>query len=171
MEQLAWVFVDIAFHRKGPDSVPASRFLFGLVLVVYLTVSLLALRINWSLREAIGIMLLDVALHLLFFGVVLSLMQHSARFWPTVTAVVGAETFLGAIALPLHWVFASANEEGTSVVVAGILLLLILLWSIDIAGFILARAVDRPYIVGVVIMIGYMLGSMMLGEFFFPSPE
>lgn len=171
MQQLANVFVDIAFHRKGPDALPASRFLFGLVLVAYLTVSLLALQINWPLRQAVGIVLLDAALHLLFLGLVLSLMQRSFRFWQTVTAAFGAETFLGALALPLHLLLAVAQEAGITVVIATVLLLSLLVWSIDIAGFILARAIDRTYIVGVMIMIGYALGSMTLGEFLFPSPE
>jgi hypothetical protein len=171
VRQLASIFLDIALHRKGPDALPASRFLFGLVLAGYLTVSLLALQISWPLSQAMGAMILDVAFYLAFFGVVLRLTQRSRRFWQTVTAVLGAETFLSCLALPLLWTRSAESDGTASEVLATSLLLMILLWSIDIAGFVLSRALDRPYIVGMLIMIGYVFSSMMLGEFLFPSPD
>jgi hypothetical protein len=171
VSRLALIFVDIALHRKGPDALPASRFLFGIVLASYLTVSVLALQISWPLSRAMSAMIVDVALYLAFFGIVLRVVRRSGRFWQTVTAVLGAETFLSCLALPLL-LTRSAESDGTaSEVLATSVLLLILLWSIDIAGFVLARALDRPYIVGVMIMIGYVVSSMMLGEFLFPSPN
>lgn len=171
MRQLVSVFVDIAFHRKGPDAVPASRFLFGLVLLAYGALSLPIWILNWPLQQALGIMMLDIVLHLLFFGVVLTIAQRSNRFLQTITAALGAETFLGCFALPLHLTIVSGDRADGPALAATFLLLLILFWSIDIAGFVLSRALDRPYIVGVVIMIGYVLGSMTLGEFLFPSPR
>lgn len=170
MRQLALVFVDIAFHRQGPDALPASRFLFGLVLAAYLTVSLVALQINWPLRRALGVMLLDISFYLMFFAVVLRVARRANRFWQTVTAVLGAETFLSGLALPLLVMRARDVEGGSFGTLATTVLLVVLIWSIDIAGFVLSRAIDRPYIVGVAIVIGYAMGSMFLGEFFFPAP-
>ena len=170
MRQLVSVFVDIAFHRKGPDAVPASGFLFGLVLLGYGAVSLPIWILNWSAQQAIGILFLDVVLHLSFFGAVLAIAHRSRRFLQTITAALGAETFLGCFALPLHLTIVGDRVDGPALA-ATFLLLLILFWSIDIAGFVLSRALDRPYIVGVVIMIGYVFGSMTLGEFLFPSPR
>ena len=121
------------------------------------------------MRQAVSALVLDVGLYLAFFGVVLRVLRRSGRFWQTTTAVLGAETFLSCLALPLL-LTRSAESDGTaSGVLATSLLLLILLWSIDIAGFVLSRALDRPYIVGVLIMIGYVLSSMILGELLFPS--
>jgi hypothetical protein len=170
LSQLAWVFVDIALHRKGPDALPASRFLFGLVLVAYLTLSLLALQINWPLRRSAGLAVVDVGFYLIFFGLVLQVAHRSARYWQTVTALLGAETFLSCLALPLLWLRTTAGESGAGNVLVTALLALILLWSIDIAGFVLSRALDRAYIVGVLIMLGYVISSTMLGELLLPSP-
>lgn len=171
MRQLALVFIEIALHRKGPDALPASRFLFGLVLIAYVAVSLLALQIDWRLSQALVAMAADVGYYLTFFGVVLGLAGRSRRFWQTVTAVLGTETFLSCLALPLLLTRPAQTAGSAPGVLASALLLLILVWSIDIAGFVLSRALDRAYIVGVTIMIGYVISSMMLGEFLFPSSD
>jgi hypothetical protein len=46
---------------------------------------------------------------------------------------------------------------------------LLLVWWIDVAGFILSRAISRPYFVGVLFMIVYVLTSYRISTFLFPS--
>lgn len=170
MSKLASVFVDIAFHRKGPDALPASGLLLGLVLAAYVTVSLLALQINWSLEQAVGPFVFDVVFSMAFFWLVLRSAQRSNRFWQTMTALFGAETFLSLVALPLL-VLRSTASDGTAEAPVILLLTIVLLWSIDVGGFILSRALEQAYVVGVTIMVGYVIGSFMLGEFLFPTVE
>lgn len=171
MLQIASVFVDIAFHRKGPDALPASRFLFALVLIAYLTVSLLALQINWPLSETVGPLGADVSFCMVFFWSVLQLGQRGGRFWQTVTALLGAETFLSLVALPLLVLRSAATGNETYEPITVLLLTAVLLWSVDIGGFILSRALEQAYVVGVLIMVGYVISSFLLGEFFFPTVE
>ena len=171
LSTLALIFVDIAFHRKGPDALPASRFLFGLVLVVYLTVSLLALQINWPLGQAVAPLVADVTFCMAFFWVVLQWGQRSARYWQTVTALLGAETFLSLVALPLLMLRAAATGSEVFGPMTALLLTVVLLWSIDVGGFILSRALEQAYVVGVLIMVGYVISSFMLGELLFPTVE
>ena len=171
MSKLALIFVDIAFHRRGPAALPVSQFLFGIVLVAYLTVSLLALQINWSLRQAVGPLVLDVMFCMAFFWFVLQTAQHSGRYWQTVTALLGAETFLSLVALPLLVLRSAAGDSGAIGVPVILLLSIVLLWSIDVGGFILSRALEQSYVVGVLIMLGYVIGSFMLGELLFPTVE
>ncbi|HSG63643.1 MAG TPA: hypothetical protein VLD39_01515 [Gammaproteobacteria bacterium] len=170
MQQLVSVFVDIALHRKGPDVLPASRFLLGLVLSAYVAASFVIWQLNWPIGQAVGVMTLDVVLHLAFLAVVLAVAGRRARFLQTATAALGVETLLACAALPLHTLIATGEEGSPVVITASFLLLLVLFWSIDVAGFVLSRALEQPYIVGLVIMVGYVLGSMTLGEFLFPSP-
>lgn len=169
LRELTSAFIDIALHRKGPDVLPASPFLFGLVLGAYSIVSLAALSITWSLGRALAAMLADTAIYLAFFGVVLASMRRGGRFWQTATAILGTETFLSCLALPLLLTRPAEPDGSAFEVLASSVLLGLLLWSVDIAGFVLSRALDRPYIVGVLIMIGYVVGSMFLGEFLFPT--
>jgi ethanolamine transporter EutH len=169
--QLALVFAEIAVHRKGPDALPASAFLFGLVLVAYFVVSLMALSLRWPLWQAFGAMVVDVAVYLAFFAAVLRLTGHRRRFLQTVTAVLGAETFLSCLALPLLLTRPEVQSGAPTEILATSLLFALLIWSVDIGGFVLAKALDRSYIVGVSVMIGYVVGSMLFSEFLFPSPS
>ena len=43
--RLALAFVDIVLHRRGPDTLPASKFLLGLVIGVYLLTAFVALAL------------------------------------------------------------------------------------------------------------------------------
>jgi hypothetical protein len=169
--RLLLVFVDIALHRKGPEDLPVSRFLFALVLPFYITVSLLALRINWSLPRAFSMIVADLMLYLAFFWILLSAAKRRPRYWQTVTAVLGAETLPNFIAVPiLAWRSSMPDPDQLSAISTALLALL-LLWSIDIAGLVLSRALDQPYIVGVVIMIGYAICSIVLGELLLPTAQ
>jgi hypothetical protein len=171
LSKLALIFVDIAFHRRGPEALPESRFLFSLVLVAYLTVSLLALQINWDLGQAVGPLLADVTFCVAFFWFLLQTARRGGRFWQTVTALLGAETFLSLIALPLLVLRSAAAGNEAFEPMTILLLTVVLLWSIDVGGFILSRALEQSYVVGVFIMVGYVISSFMLGEYFFPTVE
>jgi len=145
--------------------------LFGIVLVAYLTVSLLALQINWDLSETVGPLVADVTFCVVFFWLLLRIAEHSGRYWQTVTALLGAETFLSIVAIPLLVLRSAAAGSETFEPMMVLLLTFVLLWSVDVGGFILSRALEQAYIVGVLIMVGYVIGSFMLGEFFFPTVE
>jgi len=169
--RIALVFAEIALHRRGPDALPASAFLFGLVLAAYFVVSLTALSLRWPFWQAISAMAVDVVVYLAFFAVVLRLAGRRSRFLQSVTAVLGAETFLSCLALPLLITRPEEQSGAPTEILATSLLFALLIWSIDIGGFVLAKALDRSYIVGVSVMIGYVVGSMLFSEFLFPSPS
>lgn len=170
MQRLVSVFVDIAFHRKGPDALPASRFLFGLVLAAYTVVGALTLALERPFAQVMVAIMFHVGLYLAFITAVLAVARRRARFLQTATAALGVETFLGCVALPLLLTGAAQSDNGGASALAALTLLLIVLWSIDIVGFVLARALDSAYVVGVMIMLGYVVSSMTLGEFLFPTP-
>ena len=48
------------------------------------------------------------------------------------------------------------------------LFFLLILWSIDVAGFVLSRALQQSYVVGVLIVLVYAFGSFTLGGLVFP---
>ncbi len=48
------------------------------------------------------------------------------------------------------------------------LFFLLILWLIDVAGFVLSRALQQPYVVGVLVVLVYMFGSFTLGGLLFP---
>jgi hypothetical protein len=135
---LALAFVDITLHRRGPDELPPSGFLLGVLVALYVSTGFIGI---WTLgvldAGTAQLLLLDFGFFLAYVFVSLRLFRHDGRFPQTVIAP-----------MLLH--------------------LLLLFWWIDVAGFILSRAIGRPYFVGVLFMIVYVLTSYRIGNFLFP---
>ena len=169
MWSLSFAFVDIALHRRGPQHLPASEFLLGLVLAVYLTVGVVALQIGSTLLRALTVVLFDTALYLTAVWFVLKLFAKQRRYAQTATALVGTDALLNTIAVPLILWDQALQAPPAETTAPRLLVLLLIVWSIDIGGYIFSKALDRPYIVGVSIVIVYVLTSMTLREAFFPT--
>jgi hypothetical protein len=164
---LIQALLDIALHRRGPADLPASQFLLGLVLAVYLAIGLAVLQRDATLVQAASQLGFDTLVYLGTIWLVLRLFGRSRRLVQTATAFVGTDVILNAVALPLLlWNDALAAPSAASA--PQILILLLFLWSVDIGGYILSKALERPYVVGVSIMIVYVLTSMALREALFP---
>jgi hypothetical protein len=114
---------------------------------------------------AVPVLLTDTALDLVFVWAVLRLFDRERRFKQTATALLGADTLLNLLSLPL--VLWNQSLEGATA--PALLFLLLAIWSIDIAGFVLSRTLERPYALGVAIMLGYVLLSISLRMSFFPT--
>lgn len=169
MWPLTAAFIDIALHRRGPEDLPASQFLLGLVLLAYLVVSALTLTVISATRTHVILVLLELVADLGVVFLLLQFFQKGTRFLQTATALVGTGVVLGVIYIPLlHWdeLLAAPPTELTT---PRFLILLLFIWSLDVAGFILSRALGKPYIVGVSIVIVYELASMALREALFPT--
>ncbi|MFL2545784.1 MAG: hypothetical protein ACJ0SL_00165 [Candidatus Rariloculaceae bacterium] len=168
MFRLGLVFIEIAFHRCGPERLPVSRFLFGLLTVIYLFASIVATQIAEPLSRAAAMVVFDTALYLGFISLLLTAYSYPGRFYQTVTAIFGAQTFLTLIGIPF---LLSIGIENGEIEVPGAgtwLFLMLILWSIDIAGFVLSRALQISYFLGVLIVLGYSFGSYTLGGLLFP---
>lgn len=169
MWPLTAAFIDIALHRRGPEDLPASQFLLGLVLLAYLVVSALTLTVISATRTHVILVLLELVADLGVVFLLLQFFQKGTRFLQTATALVGTGVVLGVIYIPLlRWdeLLAAPPTELTT---PRFLILLLFIWSLDVAGFILSRALGKPYIVGVSIVIVYELASMNLREALFPA--
>jgi hypothetical protein len=72
------------------------------------------------------------------------------------SALLGADIVTNLASMPLiYWHEALHVPPGTATL-PSFLLLLVAVWYIDIAGFVVSRAIERPYPLGVAIMLGYV---------------
>ena len=169
MWRLASAFVDIALHKRGPEHIPASQFLLSFVLVVYLLVGYASIRIGGGAEVgAVAAFVIDSLVYLLYVWAILKVMKRVARFRQTATALLGADVFFNVVGLPLFFwnrVSSSADLDAT---LPTLLILGLLIWSIDVAGYVISRALERPYIVGVLIVILYVMTSMSIRESLVP---
>jgi hypothetical protein len=166
--RLGSVFVDIALHRRGPEHLPVSGFLFGFLLVLYVVASIIATQVAEPLGRAVGMVLFDTALYVAFMWLLLSALSRPGRFYQTASAIFGAQTLLTLIGIPILMAAGFDNGELEAPNAATWLFFLLILWSIDIAGFVLSRALQLSYVVSVMIVLGYSFGSFTLGGLLFP---
>jgi hypothetical protein len=165
--RLLSVFVDIALHRRGPDQLPSAPFFFNLVLAIAVVVELVVLVAS-DVRNPVVLALFDTLLDLSFLWAVLKSFGRARRFRQTAAAMLGTDLLLNLIGIPLDFWNRSLGPPSAGMTVPTMLLLLLLIWSIDISAFVLGRALERPYLLGLAIMLGYMMLTLSLRAELFP---
>lgn len=167
--RLALVFVDIALHRRGPEELPAARFLTGLLLVVDVGIGLLSLSALGQLQADALLLVLDCAFFLAYVFVTLRLFRHERRFGQTASALLGTDVLFSLIGLPLALWGRGDDVAADSINLPTLLRLLLLLWWVDVTGYILSRAIGRPYFVGVLFVILYVMASLSIRDLLAPA--
>lgn len=161
MLRLILAFVDIMLHRRGPEDLPSSRFLVWLLLLVSVAVELGILIANDGEMRVAAVNVLVDLLDLWFVWALLRTFNRQRRFAQTMSALLGTETLLNLLGAPLLPFLSASLEASTPDQVQLSLPLLLAavlnVWSIDIAAFTFSRALERPYVLCVAIMIGYAL--------------
>src|SRR5690606_35164671 len=167
--QLTAAFIDIALHRRGPQDLPASQFLLGLVLIVYAIVGGITLAVISATQADVILLAIELIADLGLVFLLLQFFQKASRFLQTAIALVGTGAMLSLIAIPLlHW-DEVLQAPPTVLTTPRFLILVLFLWSLDIGGYIVSKALGKPYIVGVSIVVVYELASMSLLEAFLPA--
>jgi hypothetical protein len=167
--RLIYVFVDIALHRRGPDQLPSALFFFNLVLAVAVVVELAVLVVADAVRRPVVLALFDTVLDLAFLWAVLKSFGRERRFRQTAAAMLGTDTLLNVLSIPVALWNRSLGAPTDQLTMPALLFLLLFIWSIDISAFVLARAVERPYVLGVAVMLGYVMLTLSLRATLFPA--
>lgn len=140
-----------------------------MLLVLDVSVGLLSLWALGVFRTDVLLLLLDCAFFLAYVFVTLRLFRHERRFGQTVSALLGTDVLFNLIGLPLAlWARAGAVPP-ESVTAPTLLRLLLLLWWVDVTGFVVARATGRPYFVGVLFVILYVMASLSIRDLLAPA--
>jgi hypothetical protein len=167
--QLVMAFVDVALHRRGPDDFPPSWYLLRLVLVAYAVVGLASLRISSEFTTAVQIVAVDTTLYVGFIWMALRLFGKVERFQPTAIALLGTGTLLGVLHIPLLLWNSALPEGGSQPAVLIVLVIVLLIWSVDVGGWVLSRTLRQPYPFGLLLMIVYVLTAMTVHNTLFPA--
>jgi hypothetical protein len=156
-------FIDLALLRRAPQDLPASSVLFGLVLIAGLLGGVL-LSLTAGARVTVGLTqtVLDFGLMLGALYLALHLVKRRRRFLQAATALVGAETFIGLLALLPVSVAAPGSEETPMLALAGLLFLGLVGWSALITGHILRHTFGITLAQGVAIGIAFDLVSYVV---------
>jgi hypothetical protein len=171
MSELFRAFLKIATLRMGPEDLPASRFLLGLVTAVYLVSGAASVALyTTDAGEAILQLAVDLGLTVSFFGGVVVLYGKRPRLVQTMTALLGTGALLSLAALPFTaWMrlLEITGQPGAGVPALGIYF--VVLWSISVTGHIVHRALGIPFLGGLIIGVAYFVLNLAAFASLFPA--
>jgi hypothetical protein len=149
-------FMKIALRRLGPEDLPDSQFLLWVTLVVYL---LLQVPSGLIVYGATSILLLSIMISLVMLFVSLRILLivtgNQSRFRQTLMAMLGTNALLTAVSLPFSvWRQATLTAEAP-VALPSTIIIAILLWSLVVDGHIFARALSKPFGIGMMVSVAY----------------
>ena len=167
MWRLAASFVEIALHRRGPESLPASPLLFRIVLAAYLLAGAALLSSGSALDSTAALLFaVNCGLYLGYVWLILEVVSFRSRFLQTATALIGVDTFFNLVGVPIAAWTAAVQAADSLATFPAFLTVALFLWSIDVAAFVLARALERPYMTGLLIVLPYVMVSIFVQSAF-----
>lgn len=169
MQALLLLFWRIGRLQKGPEDVPPSTALFGLLLPVSLLADLISSRLGLpgvSSFQLLLIVLVANAGILALTALLLQMFGYARRILQTLSALLGTSAFISLLALPVLLALQGRMEEPGG---WGMLLLALELWHLVITAHILRHALSVSLLLGLMLATGYkLLGYQVVGLFMPP---
>jgi hypothetical protein len=153
----------IVLLRLGPDALPRSAFLTGVLFAVMIAVSFLGLALSGGWQPWSPVFFaLSLGLSLGSYMIALRLRGFGGRILQTFAALFGASALLGVAELPLLATGTLESEaQGGAIVLLGLIA-----WSILVDGHILARALEVPLIAGTLLALAVFGAQLVLYQQF-----
>ncbi len=164
MYELMKLFYEIAIFKKGPQDVPASRWLFRLLVAVYMGINFLILNLSNDPFKALLQAAVEAMLIIVFAWSILRFFGKSERYLQTASALLGTDALLSLFALPA---FATLIGQGSAP--AFVVVVLLMLWHWVVTGHILRHALSRPLIFALGVAFLYILAAYQVMALLFPE--
>jgi hypothetical protein len=169
--QLAAAIGEVALRRRGPEGLPDSTFLIGLLLVLYVILDLVDLSLYGLLAlRGMGELVAQLVLLFGYVFAILSFFKLERRYRQTVSAILGANVVLYLPILLVAIVGQAFGAEVTAPSIAGVRLGFFL-WTVIVEATIFARALSQPLILGFMFEILYILPSLSISEHFLAATD
>ena len=157
MSALINIFFEICLLKKGPQDVPASRFLFQLVLLAYVSLNAIMLMLlEDDFVYSLVAIVVDLFLVVGLIKLVLIFANMPDRFLKTISAVLGT-TIVMSIGMMMAQVWYDSVESEAAKEFPGFLALVIFGWNIVVIGHILKNALDTFLSIGILLAVVYIL--------------
>jgi hypothetical protein len=162
---LVQFFIDLARLRRGPQDLPASTALLGLLAVFSVGIGTLnGMALFGGASPSLGANVVDLVLSMGLLWVLLRTRNKGARWLQTATAFLGLGVLAGGIMLLVR-----APAEALGVVQLAILIdLVVAVWLHVALGNVLRQALEIPLLAGVLIVLAYTVFAFNLIAQLFP---
>jgi hypothetical protein len=163
MLKLLQTFIDIALWRKGPQDLPASRFLLALVCAAYIIASFVQVRlVDLHLRSAAVIIAVDLLMMVTWLWAVLTFLDRRQRFVQTFTAMLGVGVLLALLDISVRLV--QLSMAGPTTPLPDLWLGLRFLAIALIMGRILMHALDRGLLTGIALTLAIIYSTAAVAQ-------
>lgn len=146
-------FIQICLLRRGPQDLPTSVILLAIALTAHTVMAVLFFAVYESVTRALLSGLLDTALLVVLTGTLLYAQRKQARLVQTLTALGGTGAIITLVSLPVSGWYHAASTQVAPAGFAVLLLLILVAWSLAVAGHIFRHALSAPYFVGLVLAV------------------
>ena len=160
------IFFRIALFQQRPDELPASSFLFAVLLVINLIIGVANFLIDFDIIQSILRTMADLVVSLSFVYLMLLAVNKASRSLQTMIAMLGVSAILNCLSFPLLLLL---PEVRTSVGAVGVVLYAMFFWHIAIIGHIFRHALSVNLPTGLMISFAYVLMTMAVFYSLFPA--
>ncbi len=167
MLKLIRTLFDIIRLQKGPDAIPYSNVLFALALAFWLSAGIVMTLATPELDQKDFVLgTLTGLVGLFCYAVIIAASGKRARMLQAITAIIGCGALLSLIVVACDALLSIFVRDS----LAGLIVTLILLWSVPVEGHIISRTIDRHWYVGVVIAMAVFVLQLFLYSVIGPAP-
>lgn len=169
MIRILTFFWQLCLLRESPARFPSSPFAAGTVFLIYLAIALVAtslIRVNHGAASVMGMVFVGLMLQASLVLALLAFKGLTARFARTFASLLGAQTIMMLILLPVNLLMGS--EEETLKQFADAVSWVCLGWWLAIGGFILHKSTDISIVQGSVLVFTMELLSAIAVTTLFP---
>ncbi len=164
MYELLKLFFNICLFKKGPQDIPGTSMVLGLITPAYIIINFLILRLSSDISNTLLQVLVEIILILVLSWMILFFSKKMPRFSQTASALVGTDTVISFFALP-----AMATLLGQGGGLAFFILVFLMLWHWAVTGHIFSNALDQSFSFGLGISFLYILASYQCMALMFPE--
>ena len=165
MSVLLKFFIDLALLRRGPQDLPYSPALLGLLALLSVVIGTVNGReLFGGVQAALGANLVDLVLSLGLLWVLLQMKSKQARWQQTASAFLGLGVLAGLVMLVVR---GPADALGI-LELAMVIDLVVAVWLHVALGNVLRHALEIPLLAGVLIVLAYTVFAFNLIAQVFP---
>lgn len=169
LKQLIMPFWSICSFKKGPQDLPVSALLMGILLVTGMLLDIVYLQVSIKQAPFSSLLLLNVVNTVVMLSIIIGfmwLLGYQQRIIQTITAMQGAGIILTLCALPFSIIVRLSESPAP---LFSIFILAIILWSLAVTAHIRRHAISVSLLMGWLLSFGFYVLNFKIGQYFLPQ--
>lgn len=154
--------------KSAPQDLPYSPQFAVKVAVVYILSGIVVLQSTLSPDDMLGGLVLGLVVQAAFTYLVLRMLNRSARFVQTISAVVAVSIFFNLLSWPVFIVVADTAAPETMKAIMSFLFLLIISWEVLVKAHIFRHALEMRMFGALALSFSLFFISVTLSQLLFP---